>query len=223
MRRETEVSRTSIRSKKKMFAETTNVFPGCFRLSARRVDMLREFHLALAGRGEVNGSNASRDGNGGFREAQMCRSNVDGFKHICTAISVPWRIPVRFKGTKFTSRPDRVPARRSLGPGGDRRVPQPRDERLMNLAHRCSCFAGDICGRCFSSLGGGCARRLRGSVPFPQPRPQFLSNRLKSSWRGGTSSRGVPRASRTPRTVSCDPPRTRSPPRRRDTSTCTTR
>ena len=76
-----------------MFAETTNVFPGCFRLSARRVDMLREFHLALAGRGEVNGSNASRDGNGGFREAQMCRSNVDGFKHICTALSVPWRIP----------------------------------------------------------------------------------------------------------------------------------
>ena len=59
--------------------------------------------------------------------------------------------------------------------------------------------------------------------PRPRPRPQFLSNRLKSSWRGGTSSRGVPRASRTPRTVSCDPPRTRSPPRRRDTSTCTTR
>ena len=47
---------------KKMFAETTNVFPGCFRRSARRVDMLREFHLALAGRGEVNGSNAPRDG-----------------------------------------------------------------------------------------------------------------------------------------------------------------
>lgn len=45
-----------------MFAETTNVFPGCFRLSARRVDMLREFHLALAGRGEVNSSNAPRDG-----------------------------------------------------------------------------------------------------------------------------------------------------------------
>ena len=163
-----------------MFAETTNVFPGCFRRSARRVDMLREFHLALAGRGEVNGSNASRDGNGGFREAQMCRSNVDGFKHICTAISVPWRIPVRFKGTKFTSRPDRVPARRSLGPGGDRRVPQPRDERLMNLAHRCSCFAGDICGRCFSSLGGGCARRLRGSIPFP-PSPTPSAVPLKSS------------------------------------------
>ena len=113
-----------------MFAETTNVFPDGFRRSARRVDMLREFHLALAGRGEVNGSNASRDGNGGFREAQMCRSNVDGFKHICTAISVPWRIPVRFK-VEFTSRPDRVPARRSLGPGGNRRVPQPRDERLI--------------------------------------------------------------------------------------------
>ena len=64
---------------------------------------------------------------------QMCRVNVDGFEHICTAISVPWRIPVRFKGTKFTSRPDRVPARRSLGPGGDRRVPQPRDEMHERL------------------------------------------------------------------------------------------
>ena len=207
-----------------MFAETTNVFPGCFRLSARRVDMLREFHLALAGRGEVNGSNASRDGNGGFREAQMCRSNVDGFKHICTAISVPWRIPVRFK-VEFTSRPDRVPARRSLGPGGDRRVPQPRDERRMD-------FTSDVRASLETSVEdafrhsavvapvGSAAPSL---FPRPQPRPQFLSNRLKSSWRDGTSSRGAPRASRTPRTVSCDPPRTRSPPRRRDTSTCTTR
>ena len=76
-----------------MFAETTNVFPGCFRRSARRVDMLREFHLALAGRGEVNSSNAPRDGNI-YREVQMCRVNVDGFSQICTAISVPWRIPV---------------------------------------------------------------------------------------------------------------------------------
>ena len=90
-----------------MFAETTNVFPGCFRLSARRVDMLREFHLALAGRGEVNSSNAPRDGKN-ENPIQMCRSNVDGFMHICTAISVPWRMPVRFK-EEFTSCPDRVP------------------------------------------------------------------------------------------------------------------
>ena len=73
-----------------------------------------------------------------------------------------------------------------------------------------------------SSLGGGCARRLHGSVLFP-PSLSPVPVRLKSSWRGGTSSRGVPRASRTPRTVFFDPPRTRSPPRRRDTSTCTTR
>ena len=85
-----------------MFAETTNVFPGCFRRSARRVDMLREFHLALAGRGEVNGSNAPRDGNT-HREVQMCRVNVDGFSQICTAISVPWRIPVS-GGVHLTSR-----------------------------------------------------------------------------------------------------------------------
>ena len=211
-----------------MFAETTNVFPGCFRLSARRVDMLREFHLALAGRGEVNGSNASRDGNGGFREAQMCRSNVDGFKHICTAISVPWRIPVRFKGTKFTSRPDRVPARRSLGPGGNRRVPQPRDERLITqrLAQMFVLRWRHLWKMLFVTRRWSRPSPpwLRPFSPVPGPVPSsYLSNRLKSSWRDGTSSRGVPRASRTPRTVSCDPPRTRSPPRRRDTSTCTTR
>ena len=46
--------------------------------------------------------------------------------------------------------------------------------------HRCSCFAGDICGRCFSSLGSGCARWLRGSVPFPtSPAPAPVP--LKSS------------------------------------------
>ena len=126
----------------------------------------------------MNGSNASRDGNGGFREAQMCRSNVDGFKHICTAISVPWRIPRHDLSSPHVPIESPRVARSDPEATGASHSRETKDSRTV--FHRCSCFAGDICGRCFSSLGGGCARRLRGSVPFP-PSPAPAPVPLKSS------------------------------------------
>lgn len=60
----------------------------------------------------------------------MCRVNVNNMylAHLHRDFR-PLAHP--FSGiASFTSRPNRVPARRSLGPGGDRRFPQPRDEML---------------------------------------------------------------------------------------------
>lgn len=59
------------------------------------------------------------------------------------------------------------------------------------------------------------ASRLRHPIPAPP-----LPYRLTSC---GTSHRGAPRANRTARTASSDPPRTQSQPPRRGTETCTER
>ena len=59
------------------------------------------------------------------------------------------------------------------------------------------------------------ASRLRHPTPSPH-----LPHRLTSC---GTSHRGAPRANRTARTASSDPPRTQSQPPRRGTETCTER
>ena len=79
----------------------------------------------------MNGSNAPRDGN------KMVDEDVprERQRHVsCTSSPRFPSLGASLLGEiDFTSRPDRVPARRSLGPGGDRRVPQPRDEMHERL------------------------------------------------------------------------------------------
>ena len=74
----------------------------------------------------MNGSNAPRDEND-HELADVPRERRRFLAHLHR----DFRPLAHSRSKPFTSRPDRVPARRSLGPGGNRRVPQPRDERLI--------------------------------------------------------------------------------------------
>lgn len=102
---------------------------------------------------------------------KMCRANVD-------RVSAVHRDDIGTSSPRFpslgasasgpiTSRPDRVPARRSLGPGGDRRIPQPSDETI------CGSCSSDVRASLETSVEDGFVTRrwLRPSPPRLRPFP----------------------------------------------------
>jgi hypothetical protein len=146
-----------------------------------------------------------------------------GENHVFTTVSVSRHILMK----KITSRPARVWRVTRSEPEATRATHRqetktPQSEQDVRVVMRTASNHKLLwtSSPSFSSLGGGksdltIASRLRHPIPAPH-----LPHRLTSC---GTSHRGAPRANRTARTASSDPPRTQSQPPRRGTETCTER
>ena len=157
-----------------------------------------------------------------FNDEDVAEFN-DVCHHIFTTVSVSRHIRTKMS---ITSRPARVwrvtrPEPEATRATHRQETKMPTSEQDVRMVMWTAKMSTSCCGhlrlrfRLLAMEKMIIASRRRHPIPAPH-----LPHRLTSC---GTSHRGAPRANRTARTASSDPPRTQSQPPRRGTETCTER